>query len=172
MKINKTLYFIVAFLAALSGVLFANQAAIAQQLDDWQVLPQPVRLSELYFTNEHQLPPVLKVGRLQKLTFTVHNLEHQITKYRYKIIAVSGTSGDKQVLGEGALTLDHDHSQATDQVVRVPALGTRLAIKVEVEYEGVPLGEKQSRPQTQSISFWARTEGSVSIDQGETRRDA
>lgn len=172
MKINKTACFIVAFLAALSGMLFANQAAITRQLDDWQIFPQPARFSEIYFTDEPPLPSVVKVGSSQKLTFTIHNLEHQTTKYNYKILAASSADGAEQLLGEGALTLEHDQSQTADPTVSVPAIGTRLALKVKVEYEGIVLGEKQSRPQTQSIFFWARTEGSLGVNQGEAKRDA
>jgi hypothetical protein len=172
MKINKIGCFIVAFLAALSGILFANHAAITRQLDDWQVLPQPARFSQLYFTDERQLPSVVKIGSLQKLTFTIHNLEHRTTNYNYKVIAVSSKGGVEQLLDEGTLTLHHNHAQTANSAVLVPALDTRLAMKVKVEYEGIPLGERQPRPQTQSIFFWAKTEGSLSVSQGGSGRDA
>lgn len=172
MKINKTACFIVAFLATLSGIVLANQAAIIRQLDDWQVLPQPTRLSELYFTDEHRLPSVLKVGSMQKLTFTIHNLEHRTTSYNYKVVAVSNTNGTEQFLGGGVITLNHNHFQIANQTVRVPALGTRLAMKVKIEYEGITPGERRSQPQTQSIFFWAKTAGSLSMNQGDTSRDS
>lgn len=172
MKINKTACFIVTSLATLSGLLFVNQTAITQKLDDWKLLPQPARFSELYFTDERKLPSVLKVGSSQELTFTIRNLEHQTTTYNYKVIAASSASGAERLLGEGTLTLEHDHSQTAHQTVLVPALGTRLAMRVSVEYKGITLGEKQSQSQTQSIFFWAKTEGKLSMNQGETERDA
>lgn len=172
MKINKTACFTVAFLAALSSVLFVNQAAITRQLDDWQVLPRPDRFSELYFTNERQLPSVVKVGSAQKLTFTVHNLEYQTTNYRYKVVAASNIDGAEQLLGEGTLTLEHDQSQIAEPTVSIPAIGTHVALKVKVEYEGIVLGEKQPTPQTQSIFFWTKAEGSLGMNQGGIKRDA
>lgn len=172
MKINKIAGLTAAFLIVLGGVLIVNQAAIMRQLDDWQILPQPARFSELYFTDERQLPPTLKVGSLQKMTFTINNLEHRTTSYNYKIVAVSAQDGTEQLLGEGAFTLDHGHSQIANQMVLVPALGDRLAMKVKVEYEGITLGEKQLQPQTQSIFFWAKTEESLGMSQGGTRHDS
>lgn len=172
MKTHKMAYLYVAFLAVLSSILFANQAALTKLLDDWQLLPRPVRLSELYFTNERQLPQVLKVGESQKVTFTLHNLEQQTTTYHYKIVAASAAKGNEQLLGEGTLTLGHNHIQTTDRTVTIPALGTRLAVKVNVEYKGIALGEKVPQTQTQSIFYWARTTGTLGVRQQEARRDS
>lgn len=138
---------------------FANQAAIAKQLDDWQVLPQPQRLSELYFVGSTHLPAAVRVGVAQKLAFTVHNREHQPTTYRYKLMVISAGGSTTQSLGSGTLTLAHDQSQTINQTFHVPPIGSQVAIKVELEYEGLTPGAKMPSTKNQSIHYWVKVVG-------------
>lgn len=172
MRISKIAYLYIAILAVLCGILLVNYTVFIRQLDNWQLLPRPERLSELYFTNERQLPSILKVGSSQKISFTVHNLEQQATTYHYKVVAATAINDTGHLLGEGQLTLNHGQFETTSQTVIVPSLGTRLAMKVVLEYERLALGQTSSHQQTQSIFFWAKVVGLVGMIQGETSHDS
>jgi hypothetical protein len=138
-----------------------NRTIITKQLDDWQVLPRPQQLSELYFTDIQRLPRAVTSGTLQKMAFTVHNLEHQTTIYRYKLAAVSD-NGMSQSLGNGVITLGHDHSQAIDRTVTLPSVTGRMALRVEVEYTRRAIGEETSAMKRQSIQCWVKVRRSAS----------
>ena len=159
MKIRKRAYLYIAIFATLCCIFLANYSVFVRQLDNWQLLPRPDSLSELYFTNERQLPSVLKVGSSQKIIFTVHNLEQQTTTYHYKVVAATTGNDAGHLLGEGRLTLDHDQFETTSQTVTVPSLGIRLVMKVDLEYERLASGETLPQQQKQSIFFWAKAVG-------------
>jgi hypothetical protein len=123
--------------------------AIVNKLNDWDLLPQPERLTELYFTDYNQLPKSLVAGSTEKVTFTVRNLEHQTTTYHYKLIATSEAQAE-QTLSNGTFILKHDESQTAQEDIIVPAsLGSRISIKVDLYYQG-----KTEDMQTQSIQYW------------------
>lgn len=138
-----------------------NKAAIAKQLDDWQVLPKPKlqRLSELYFASAASLPASVKPGVGQRLSFTVHNVEHRTTQYHYRVLAVSGDGSVARPLRNGALTLSHDRSQDVTLMISLPPIGSQVAIKVELEYEAVK-PEGTLGTQKQSIHHWVHMTGS------------
>ena len=149
-------YFLaVGSLTGFGGVIFLNRTAIAKGLDGWHVLPQPERLSELYFTRPRELPESLTPGNPQKISFTVRNLEHRTSTYRFAVTAMSEESGTDYPLGEGVFTLDHDRSQAIDQDVALPALSGRMLLKISLRYEGLVPGSSVASPQSQSIYYWA-----------------
>ncbi len=128
-----------------------NRAAIAEQLQDWQLTPQPERLTELYFTDHTNLPKTLKTGVLEKIAFTVHNSEHQNVTYHYKLVAVTTNPDAEQTLADGTFNLEHDgvHSGSAD--FTVPNLGPQLSIQLHLYYTS-----KDPAIQTQSIDYWVK----------------
>jgi hypothetical protein len=134
--------------------LFVNRSALARQLNDLQLVPQPERYTELYFENHQQLPVLVKPGDKQDLPFTVHNREHNTITYSYKVMAGITEETDGYVLGEGTITLAHDSSQTLHPTISVPPLGQRIAIKVALQYQGIAFGDKRPGLQTQSIHHW------------------
>jgi hypothetical protein len=152
-------YFFVVIGAISFGVaIFMGHTAIAKQMDDWMLLPRPQRFTELYFT-DHTLPASLKRGASQKLTFTVHNLEHRPTAYHYKLIGIPDDTRPQQVLGEGVVNLAHDQSKTIDQSITVPTVGAQLAIRVDLQYDGILFGANTPTTETQSIQFWVKLTG-------------
>lgn len=153
-SLKATFYFcVVCSLIGCAGVVFTNRALIAQQMNEWHLLPQPQRLTELYFTNPQQLPESIKAEDTQKVAFTIHNLEHQTTTYRYALIAMSPDNNVQQVLGNGDLTLAHGQSRDIAQAMTIPPLGTQVMVKVDLHYDGITLGKTVPSLQTQSIHY-------------------
>jgi hypothetical protein len=141
-------------------VAFLSRAALARQMNAWQLLPRPEPLTELYFTDYSQLPATLKSGSPQQLSFTVHNLEHQTTRYSYRLSVASPDNGIERLLGAGAFTLAHDHNRIITQAITIPPLGTHLAVKVSLEYQGTIFGNTTPGWQTQSIHYLITLAGS------------
>lgn len=137
------------------GLLYAPPL-LTKHLDDWQLLPRPERLSELYFTDYPHLAESVTIGLNQKFVFTVHNLEHKTTEYRYKVLAVSSDTGAEEQLSSGAITLTHDESQHLTPTVTIPKLGSKTALKVSLEYDGIAFGSRTPSRQTQSIQYWIK----------------
>jgi glycogen synthase len=149
----------IASLAGIIGIALANHAAIIKQLEDWQVLPKQQRLSELYFANEQHLPATARRGAEQRVTFTIHNIEYQTVTYHYALIAASGTDNTSQQLHDGTLTLKHDQFKTVSDVIKVPSISKRTAIKVELEYSGIAPDSRLPGVQKQSIAYWMRVIG-------------
>ena len=124
-------------------------------MDRWQIIPNPQRVTELYYTHYQQLPVSLIAGAEQELTFSVHNLEHRTTTYHYKLVAASPNNTSERLLGNGTFTLASAKLLVTSRTIVVPALGSRIALKVDLEYEGLAPGSDTSSLQTQSIHYWA-----------------
>jgi len=154
---RRTAYLLIAACCiGVGGLIFLNRAVIAKQLQDWQVIPQPERLSELYFTGHANLPQSLAAGSNYTVAFTVHNLEHQPITYHYKIVAESPSSNTEQPLGEGTFLLGHDKTQLSEAQVTVPTVEAEanVGIRVDLYYKNAETSETL---QTQSIRHWAWT---------------
>lgn len=134
-------------------VVFANRAAIAERLQDWQLTPQPERLTELYFTDHTKLPKTLKAGANETVAFTVRNLEHQKITYHYKLVAMLDNSEVEKVLADGTFALDHDGTHLGNADIVVPNLGPQISIQLHVYYTS-----KDSAIQTQSIDYWVKVQ--------------
>jgi hypothetical protein len=158
---SNTYFFVIFGSVSLGAALFIGQAAIAKQMNDWQLLPRPQRFTELYFTNR-ALPPVLKRGTNQKIAFTLHNLEHEFINYHYALVAVSDKDSQEQPLAKGNVGLAYDQSKSINQLITAPKFGTRLAIRVNLEYDGIAFGADKPGPEKQSIQFWTKlTDGAA-----------
>jgi len=97
----------------------------------WKLLPEPERLTELYFTQPNSLPKTYAPGQAQTVKFTVHNLEYQTTKYQYQIIEASQDNNQSQTLTTGNFTLPQNaYKQAT---VNIPTVDLGQHVKIEVE---------------------------------------
>jgi hypothetical protein len=127
--------------------LALSHVAIAHQMHAWKLLPEPERLTELYFTDHTKLPNLYYINATQTVSFTVHNLEYQNTAYTYKIVQQSEDGKTQQPLGSGGFTLPQNGYQKTVAVVAPIGLGSRSKISVLLSTN-------------ESISYWV-TEGGV-----------
>lgn len=157
---RKIAYLLIAVccLVGVGGALFAYRAPIAKQLSDWRLLPEPERVTELFFTDYSTLPKSFTAGSHHTVAFTVRNLEHQKTVYHYKVIAASD-QGAEQSLGDGTFMLDHDRVHLGSADIVVPAFEPRLAIKVELYYQSMTPRTAAETLQTQFINFSAAVTG-------------
>ena len=137
----------------MSGVAFVHRDAIVTQLGEWRLLPEPERVTELYFTDYTKLPKSLAAGSHHTVTFTVHNLEHQPTVYHYRLLATS-EQGAEQSLGNGTFMLSHGKLHQGSADIVVPAPNPRLAIKIELYHKSITQPHAAAAIQTQSINFW------------------
>jgi len=113
---------------AIGGIF---HAPINRQMHRWKLLPEPERLTELYFTNPNKLPKTYTPGQPQEVSFTVHNLEYRSMNYRYQITQSSQDGQQSQVMNTGAFSLGHDlyHTAA----VNIPTVNLGDNVKVEVK---------------------------------------
>lgn len=140
----------------LGSMVLINKEVIAIQLNDWHLSPRNQDLTELYFTDYRTLPKSLKAGSAHTVTFTVHNLERKRTTYQYSLIAAPENSDTKQELGHGEITLAPERSQVITETITIPALSERIAIKVNLAYQGVTFGDNAPSQQAQTIHYWVR----------------
>lgn len=109
--------------------------AIDRQLRSWKLLPEPERLTELYFTDPNNLPKSYTPGQPQAVKFTVHNLEYRTTHYRYKITETSQDGMQSQQLADGSFTMTQNSYHKTSVNISTADLGS--SVKVEVELVNV-----------------------------------
>jgi uncharacterized membrane protein len=107
--------------------------AIDRQLRSWKLLPEPERLTELYFTHPNSLPTTYVPGQPQTVSFTVHNLEYRDTMYQYVISEVSQDNGQSQVLNSGNFNLQQNgyHTEAVN--ISTSDLGPRVKLEVDLK---------------------------------------
>ena len=147
----QTYFLVVGSVISLSVVAITCQSAVAHQMDEWQLLPRPERVTELYFTDYRDTP---RSGLAQTVAFTVHNIEHRTTTYRYKIVIQEEADNKERLMAEGSFTLAHDHSLVTTKNITPTASGKRSSMKVNLEYEGIVRGTRAPTDQKQSIHYW------------------
>ena len=112
------------------GIGFHQQ--IKNQLNAWKLLPEPERLTELYFTSPNNLPNAYVPGQAQNVRFTVHNIEYQTETYQYKIVEQNQDSSQSQQLSSGSFTLHQDQYEGLNVGITPIDLGARVKITVEL----------------------------------------
>lgn len=134
----------VAAVLLVSGFSVIHAHAIAQQMHRWKLLPEPERLTELYFTKHRDLPVTYVPGTPQAVSFTVHNVEHQAMSYAY-VIVQRGDNGQAAQLGQGSLQLADGATKAASVTVTPVDLGRSQIII-------------QLLPTNESINYWVGKE--------------
>jgi len=109
------------------GVL--NASAIKKQLNDWKLLPEPERLTELYFNNSSNLPMTYTPNQSQSFSFTVHNVEYRNMTYYYTI-SVGSSQSSSTPLQRGSFYLAQNQYKNIPVSLMVPDLGSRIQIIV------------------------------------------
>lgn len=149
-----TYLLIAGSILSLSAVIFFGQPILAKQLDNWQLLPRPERVTEFFFSDYHPASVSANTDGVQTVEFTVRNLEHRTTDYHYTLWAVSAGGGVEQQVGNGSFALDHGHSKKTSERIILPKVGARVAVKAKLKYHGIALGDLAPSVQAQSIHYW------------------
>ena len=124
------------------GAVF--HSAIDRQMHNWKLLPEPERLTELYFTHPNSLPSDYTPGQAQTVSFTVHNLEYQATDYHYVILETNQDGNQSQTLTSGSFTLPQNAYKKEAVSISTVDLGSR--VKLEVDLKNV----------NESIDYWVQ----------------
>jgi uncharacterized membrane protein len=107
-------------------------SAIDRQMRSWKLLPEPERLTELYFAHPNSLPTTYVPGQSQTVSFTVHNLEYQTTDYTYEVIEASTNSNQAQKLASGSFTIPQNIYQQETVNISTADLGQHVKVEVEL----------------------------------------
>ena len=109
---------------------------IKHQLNSWKLLPQPERLTELYFTNPNHLPATYVPGQTQTVSFTIHNLEYRNTEYSYVVKEVNQDSTVTQTLASASFSIDQNQFKAVSLDITPLDLGSYIKIVVDLQTKG------------------------------------
>jgi hypothetical protein len=110
--------------------------AIKRQLNSWKLLPQPERLTELYYENNAKLPTTYTPGSMQQFSFTVHNLEYRTTTYSFQTIEQSGDGTQSHLLASGSFSLAQNKYKTIPAPIYPIDLGTRVEIITSLHISG------------------------------------
>jgi hypothetical protein len=140
-------YAIATVVVILVGLAIAFHHTIHNQLNDWKVLPEPEKLTELYFTHPNKLPSSYTPGQPVAVDFTVHDLEYKTENYKYQIIESNNSRSQHRVLGTGSFTLKQNHYRAANVNITTADLGPRVNLEVNL----INFNE--------SVDFWVNSRG-------------
>lgn len=141
-------------IAAISLISFAwSTGKISHQLNRFDLLPQPERLTELSFTTSNKLPTTYAPGQLQSVNFTVHDIEYRTTNYSYTITQGTVNSTNGIVLAQGYVTLVQNQSKALSIPITFIAQGTSSQINVNLTYQGIISNAKNLSQESESIHY-------------------
>lgn len=113
-------------------LIIAFFPSIKRQMNAWKLLPEPEKLTELYFTHPNNLPSTYNPGQSQTVSFTVHNLEYQKMNYKYEIIEEADNSSQSQLLASGSFNLKQDQYNYPSFDVVPADLGQRVQIEIKL----------------------------------------
>lgn len=109
-------------------------------LSFYHLLPEPERLTELYFEDHTGLPAKYLTGETQSFRFTVHNLEYAPMAYPYTV-SLKNAAGETELAG-GTLSLPQDGRATVPVTFTLSPPATRSAVFVMLT------------DKNQSIHFW------------------
>jgi hypothetical protein len=117
---------LVVLLSIISG------PAIKRQLNRWKLLPEPERLTELYFTKPNSLPTTYSPTTDQAVAFTVHNLEYRDEQYSYKVVEATEPGASGTVLSSGTFKLKQNQYKRLLSLEPIQPLANRVNVAVEL----------------------------------------
>jgi hypothetical protein len=118
--------------ALIIGLAAGFHTLTQRQLDSWKLLPQPERLTELFFSNPNALPTTYVPGANQSVAFTIHNMESHAERYRYTITEAASPQQRGRLLKAGVLVVRQgSHRERLDQVI-LRRLAKRVLVTVSL----------------------------------------
>jgi len=121
---------LIVFFIALSSTVW--RPAITNQLNNWKLLPEPEKLTELYFVHPNSLPTSYTPGGSQTVSFTLHNLEYQTVTYRYQIIEESQNGSNATVLNSSVFTINQGQYRTVSYPATLVDAGQDAKIVVSI----------------------------------------
>lgn len=117
-----------------------NKDLVDNELIALDLLPKPETMTELYFTNNTNLPNAVENNQPINFTFVIHNLEATDYQYTYNVSVI--TNGNKRIVDSGKVLIKDDQYYIKNENFTVTHSPGRQEVVVE-------LISKQ-----QSIDFW------------------
>ncbi|HUA13293.1 MAG TPA: DUF1616 domain-containing protein [Candidatus Sulfotelmatobacter sp.] len=122
----------IASLALVIILALVFHSAIDKQMRKWKLLPEPEKLTELYFTHPNNLPSTYTPGEQQTVKFTTHNLEYATTRYNYVITETNVATNQSQALASGSFLLRQNTYQSESVNISTVDLGQQVKIAVNL----------------------------------------
>lgn len=122
-------------------ILFnVNRAFVHSELVTLDLLPQPERLTELYFNDSANLPSSATSNRVISFSFVIHNLE--TTDYQYSYDISVHTNDTRQIVDRGIVFVKNDQYYVKHEKFNLVFSSGRQDVVVELTNK------------RQSIDFW------------------
>lgn len=102
-------------------------------MHSWKLLPEPERLTELYFTHPNSLPTSYVPGQTQTVSFTVHNLEYATTDYHYAVTETNQDGSQSQTLASGSFTVPQNGYKNAAVNISTADLGSHVKLEVDLK---------------------------------------
>ena len=142
---TRSVVFTVGLLASvILAVALFRSAGVSAQLSAWKLMPAPERYTELFFNQSLTLPTTLAElkGRPVTFSFSIHNLEGQVTEYPYMVVYTNDHGASTEV-ALGSVVLEDGAVKRIAQTITLPA-GATAKSEISVVLPS----------QDQSIHFW------------------
>jgi len=118
----------------------SNRASVYNELMALDLIPQPEKLTELYFNDNANLPASATSNQVVSFEFVIHNLETTDYQYVYNVDVI--TNGTRHTVDSGSILVkNNQYYLKSEKFNLMNSLGSQEVV--------VELTNKQ-----QSIDFW------------------
>jgi uncharacterized membrane protein len=131
------------------ALIIGFHSPIDRQLHNWKVLPEPERLTELYFTHPNSLPTTYTPGQKLPVNFTVHNLEYKTETYHYQISETNNAGSQTKILTTGSFILKQNRYHIMNVNITTTDMGGRAKVTTTL----VNVNE--------SVDYWVKNTSTV-----------
>lgn len=121
-----------------------DRASINNQLALLDLIPQPEKLTELYFDNPTTLPASLPNNHIVSFTFSIHNVE--TTDYQYSYTVSVDANGSRHIMDSGKVLVKDNRFYTKSEAFKLTNSHSRQDVIVEITNK------------RQSIDFWIGNE--------------
>jgi len=119
-----------------------NRASINNELATLDLIPKPETLTELYFTDNANLPSTVTSNQVISFAFVIHNLEAADYQYTYDVSV--NANGTRQIVDSGNVLVKNNQYYVKDEKFNLMNSSGRQEVVVELTNK------------RQSIDFWTR----------------
>ena len=121
----------------------SNRTFIYEELYNFDLIPKPEKLTELYFNNNTNLPDSATINQDMSFAFVIHNLE--TTDYEYVYEVSVNLYGTRHIVDSGIVLIKNNQYYVKNE--RFNLMNSPGPQEVVVELTNI----------RQSIDFWVQT---------------
>ena len=123
-----------------------------------RVVPEPERLTELYFDPTAPPPATYRAGQPFNVRFHIHNLEEQSVPYTYEVRLANERGDNSALLSQQQVTLQNNENKTISLSVTPPDMGSNAKIEITIRYNRVKDTHSGKDPKNTSINYWIKEE--------------